>query len=405
MQEFIVTHQTVMQWINHTHDCNDYEYEYDSDYSHDNTRGENHSGFCWLLGKSIKTLCTNTCVSAKHLLQRLTASPYRSLKDMKIVAVSILFPIVIWPLLVLSLVKTMMDCIMFPLQRRYDLLPREQQLPPENLRPFQITVQSSRHHRLTGYVVPPSTEHKGTIVYFHGNGMTAHQAAYAYGNVWRQAGYCTVFATYPGYGGSEGAILSEDDLIEAGQAFIDHAKTLPQGTSTPGLILWAWSIGTGIAMRLAADNADDVSRTILHAPYYSLDSLVQNKTAGFCGCCTRYLQYHVETHQDLQRFVQNPEKEVILIHAARDRVVPFAQSEQLFQPYLEPSDEQTVTEQRNVRLLKLIPQTNGSYHCTTCNHPIDLTRFWHQHLPDNWEIDLLTGSDNPTSTLDESDES
>ncbi len=396
MQEFTVTHQSIIQWINQTHDCNAY--------SPDNTHRENTIGLCWFLNKSIKILCTNTCSSAKHILQNLTVSPYRSIKNMKVIAVSILFPVIILPLLVLSIVKTIMDWLMFPLQRRYDFIPREQTEPPENLRPFQITVQS-RNRRLIGYVIPAATEHKGTIVYFHGNGMTAHHAAYAHGNVWSQAGYCTVFATYPGYGGSEGAILSEGDLIEAGQAFIDHAKTLPQGTSTPGLILWAWSIGTGIAMRLAADNADDVSRTILHAPYYSLDSLVQNRTAGFCGCCTHYLQYQIETHQDLQRFAQNPDKEVILIHAAQDRVVPFAQSEQLFQPSLEQSDEQTATEQRNVHLLKLIPQTNGNYHCTACNHSIDLTRFWHQHLPNSWEVELLTSSDIPTPPLDEADPS
>jgi len=294
----------------------------------------------------------------------------------------------------------LIDWALFPSQQRFSVFSfQDEPSTQDNLAKYQIIVRSNNQD-LIGYAVPPLNINvlRGTVVYFHGNGETAHQSATVHAGQWQRENYCSVFATYPGYGGSEGTILSEQDVIAAGQAFIDFAKTLPKG-STEGLILWGWSIGTSIAMRLAANNADAVSRTVLHAPYYSIDSLVQNRTAGCCICCTRALKYHLETHRDLIRFAQqNPQKDVLLIHAARDDIIPFEQSEQLFQSYQAATEGSASNTRQNVQLYKLIPEDPSlpdTYFCFDCGYEHELSRFWHHYLPPKWHTNLLI----PANTL------
>ena len=314
---------------------------------------------------------------------------------MKIFAVIIAIPILALPLLCLSITKTIIDWAFFPSQQRFALFTFQKTSPPpdDELTQYQHPVHCN-NQTLIGYVIPPAeiTKSNGTIVYFHGNAETAHGAAKAYARLWHQNNYYSVFATYPGYGGSDGSILSEQDVIAAGQAFIDLAKTLPKGKAQ-GLILWGSSIGTGIAMRLAADNADDVLKTILHAPYYSLDALVQSKTVGCCVCCTRPLKYNLETHQDLIRFSRHPCKDVLLIHAENDRVIPFEQSERLFQSYLAARDDMPLTTRQNVKLYKLVssePLLRTTYLCIECGDLHPISPFWHRYLPPGWRTHLLT---------------
>ncbi len=113
---------------------------------------------------------------------------------------------------------------------------------------------------------------KGVVLYFHGNGGTiqgwGHQA-----NSFIVAGHDILFLDYRGYGKSEGKIQSEAQLLEDAQKVYDYLKvTYPENT----IVLCGTSIGTGIATYLASNN--NPNSLILNSPYYSLISLIKQKT-------------------------------------------------------------------------------------------------------------------------------
>jgi acetyl esterase/lipase len=109
----------------------------------------------------------------------------------------------------------------------------------------EITLTASDGVRILAWYAPPRDD-KPVIIYFHGNG-----------------GALRYRVEYRGYGGSSGS-PSESGLIADGQAAYAFAaaRYKPQQ-----LVLWGESLGSGVAVAIAADNP--VGRVILEAPFTS----------------------------------------------------------------------------------------------------------------------------------------
>jgi pimeloyl-ACP methyl ester carboxylesterase len=157
---------------------------------------------------------------------------------------------------------------------------------------------------------------KGLIFYLHGNAG----ALDSWGEVaptYTSLGYDVFLLDYPGYGKSEGKISSQAQLFKAVQDAYNEVKKRYQEDQ---IIVLGYSIGTGLAAYLAANNHP--KKLILQAPYYSLVNLIRRKVPIIPSFLIRY---PLETH----RYLKDCTMPVVLFHGAKDSLIPVEHSERL----------------------------------------------------------------------------
>jgi pimeloyl-ACP methyl ester carboxylesterase len=157
---------------------------------------------------------------------------------------------------------------------------------------------------------------RGVILYLHGNRGSNqrcwHQAQSVAGN-----GYDIFMPDYRGFGKSDGDIVSEKQLFSDAQAAYDFLK---KHYAESQIVIWGYSIGTGMASYLAANNHPQ--QLVLLAPYTSVTDL-KNARAPFLP---DFLLKYPLCSLDCLKNVDYP---VTLLHGEYDEVIPFSCSERL----------------------------------------------------------------------------
>lgn len=160
---------------------------------------------------------------------------------------------------------------------------------------------------------PPS---KGVILYLHGNRGSIRrclrQTRGMSGN-----GYDIFMPDYRGFGKSDGRIQSEQDLYHDAQKVYDFLK---QHYREDQIIIIGYSLGTGMATRLAADNVPQ--QVVLVAPYYSMIDL-KNQWLPFIP---DFLLKYPLRNNDLIPKIKTP---ITLFHGTEDELIPFVSSEKI----------------------------------------------------------------------------
>lgn len=124
---------------------------------------------------------------------------------------------------------------------------------------------------LTSWYVPPADPTGFTVLLLHGNaGNIGHRANRL--RRMRELGWGVLLLEYRGYGGNPGS-PSEDGLMRDAQAGL--AELRRRGVPSDRTLLWGESLGTGLAIWLAADNA--VAAILLDAPYTSIVDAAQRQ--------------------------------------------------------------------------------------------------------------------------------
>jgi hypothetical protein len=109
------------------------------------------------------------------------------------------------------------------------------------------------------------------LLYLHGNGgHVAYRAERAHR--FARLGWGALFVQWRGYGGNPGA-PSEDGLAEDARAGLRALQEA--GVAPSRIVLWGESLGTGPAIRLAAEDPAAVAAVILESPYTSLLALAR----------------------------------------------------------------------------------------------------------------------------------
>jgi uncharacterized protein len=164
--------------------------------------------------------------------------------------------------------------------------------------------------------VPAKPGHP-VVLYFHGNGD------YLAGFFGRfrdliSDGTGIVALSYRGYGGSSGQ-PSEAGLLQ--DAAAAYAFTVAR-YSADRIVVWGFSLGTGVAVALAAEHP--VGRLILEAPYTSIADVAAEK---FWFVPVRWL-IRDPFHSDAR--IGQVTAPLLVMHGARDPVIPIAFGERLF---------------------------------------------------------------------------
>jgi uncharacterized protein len=180
----------------------------------------------------------------------------------------------------------------------------------------EVFLQTADGEKLIAWHVPPRGE-KPFVLYFHGNGGALS---------WRADRFRALIAdgtgllalSYRGYGGSSGS-PSETGLIRDAEAVYEFAAARYE---TSRLALWGESLGTGVAVALAATHP--VAAIMLDAPFTSAAAV---GAAHYPFLPVRWL---IKDPFYSDRRILDVHAPVLVLHGERDDVVPIAFGEQLF---------------------------------------------------------------------------
>jgi fermentation-respiration switch protein FrsA (DUF1100 family) len=196
--------------------------------------------------------------------------------------------------------------MMFP--RADTPLPSERELARDGLRLLECRTSDGLSLRCA--YRPARSAELPVIVYFHGNAESAAQnldlvPALAH------HGWGVLLAEYRGYGGLAGS-PTEEALYADGLAALDALRQ--ESPAAHRVVLVGRSLGTGVAVELARRGRGDA--LVLISPYTSMVALGRLLVGPLARLAVADLFDNAAKAPDLRQ-------PVVIIHGARDEVVPF----------------------------------------------------------------------------------
>ncbi len=192
----------------------------------------------------------------------------------------------------------------------------------------EISVTTKDGLKLRSWYAAPAPG-RPTVVYFHGNAGTIADRAHK-ARLFAGAGIGMLLVEYRGYGGNPGS-PTESGLYADGRANL--AWLAAQGGSPSSWVLYGESLGTGVAVGLAWEQAEagaPVAGLILEAPFTSMADAAQHH---YPYLPARWLTR--DRYPSLDR-IPGVGAPLMIIHGLRDRVVPVGHGKRLFAAAREP---------------------------------------------------------------------
>ena len=179
----------------------------------------------------------------------------------------------------------------------------------------ELNIKTTDGHQLNAVLFKADSS-KGLIIYLHGNAGSID----SWGEVaktYTDLHYDVCLYDYRGYGKSEGKITSEKQLYLDAQAVYHQMKKQYKEDS---IIVLGYSIGTGMATYLAANNQPQM--LILQAPYYSMIDLAKKK---FPIAPSFLLKYKLQNNLRIKEC----KMPVLIFHGTEDEVIYYESSKKL----------------------------------------------------------------------------
>ena len=186
----------------------------------------------------------------------------------------------------------------------------------------EIVLDTADGEKVIVWYLPPKSD-KPMVLYFHGNAGALRYRADRF-RAFAEDGIGLVALSYRGYGGSTGS-PSELGLIEDAEAAYAFAtaRTPPQR-----IVAFGESLGSGVAVALAATHP--IGGLVLESPFTSAADI---GAAVYWFLPVRLLMKD-PFHSDAR--IGKVTAPLLVLHGARDGVVPIAQGERLFSLANEP---------------------------------------------------------------------
>jgi fermentation-respiration switch protein FrsA (DUF1100 family) len=134
-----------------------------------------------------------------------------------------------------------------------------------------ITVSTQDGLDLLAWLSPAANEAKPVVLYLHGNGGHIGYRARRLAQM-NSLGWGVLLLEYRGFGGNPGTPTEAGLYLDAQAAY---AALLALRIPARRIVLWGESLGTGIAVRLAAEM--EVGAVLLESPYTSLLAIGQKR--------------------------------------------------------------------------------------------------------------------------------
>ena len=125
----------------------------------------------------------------------------------------------------------------------------------------EVVLDTADGEKIVVWHAPPQGD-KPVVIYFQGNGGGLNLRAGRFRKVLEQ-GMGLIAVNYRGFGGSTGSPSEVGLLQDAAATYAFATQRYP----VDRIVLWGESLGTGVAVALAADKP--VARVLLESPYTS----------------------------------------------------------------------------------------------------------------------------------------
>lgn len=218
------------------------------------------------------------------------------------------------------------NVLMLANQRQYMYLPSTERVAPAEAGlpdVDEVVLRTPSGTELVSWFAAAAVD-RPTVLLFHGNAGAVHHRAYRVREL-QAAGYGIFMLGYPGYGGSSG-MPTEASLLEAAQLAYDYLRE--GGIGSGDIVLWGESIGTGVAVQLAA--MVDAKALVLEAP---MSSAVDVAREHYPLLVARYFMADTFLSVDYIDRIGMP---VLVMHGDRDRIIPLRLGEKLVEHAVEP---------------------------------------------------------------------
>lgn len=183
---------------------------------------------------------------------------------------------------------------------------------------------------LRSWYFRPSRDGAPVVLFLHGNaGDIGNHLPFAKFLI--AAGYGVLALEYRGYGGNPGS-PSEAGLTEDARAGFAFLKS--QGIADADIVLFGESLGTGVAVAMAAEHA--VGAMILRSPYTSMPDVA---ASAFWYLPARWL---VRDRFDSLSKIGRSTAPLFIFHGADDALIPIGLGRALFDAAPEPKTWLTV---------------------------------------------------------------
>ncbi len=179
--------------------------------------------------------------------------------------------------------------------------------------------------QLLGWFAPPVGE-QPVVLYFHGNAGNLQDRA-ARIRAFAGAGYGVLIPEYRGYGGNPGT-PSEEGFFADARVALDYLHH--QGFDSTRIVVFGESLGTGVAVALAAHHA--VAALVLEAPYTTLAVLAAMR---FPYLPTGWL---LKDRFDSLSRIAEVHAPILIMQGDRDTVVPPALGQALYAAAMNPKE-------------------------------------------------------------------
>ena len=176
---------------------------------------------------------------------------------------------------------------------------------------------------LAGWLVRPQRADAPVIIYFHGNAGTLMRRVERF-RLLTQGGAGLIAFHYRGYGGSTGTPGEGALTADAWRIFHDAVQRF----SGRKLVLYGESLGSGVATQLATKVQAEA--LILDSPFLSI---LDRASKSYPWLPVSWLLNHPFRSDLAMPQVRMP---LLVLHGARDRVVPISEGEHLFALAREP---------------------------------------------------------------------
>ena len=180
----------------------------------------------------------------------------------------------------------------------------------------EVVLTTSDGEALIAWHVAPRGD-KPVVLYFQGNGGALNLRAHRFAALVAD-GTGLLALSYRGYGGSSGRPSETGLLRDAAAAYAFAAARYP----AERLVLYGESLGSGVAVALAAEHK--VGKVVLEAPF---TSAVDVGAAAYPFLPVRLLMHDRFRSDERIGRVTAP---VLIMHGARDPVVPISYGERLY---------------------------------------------------------------------------
>jgi fermentation-respiration switch protein FrsA (DUF1100 family) len=195
----------------------------------------------------------------------------------------------------------------------------------------EVTLNTSDGERIVAWRAPAKPG-KPTLLYFHGNagGLLTRSDRI---QLFTDAGYGLFMPSYRGYSGSTGSPSEKAIVADAALAY---NYLLKQGVPTKRIVIYGESLGTGVAVQVAA--AHRVAAVVLDSPYTSLVDVAKGV----------YFFVPVDALMvdrfDSKSYISRVHAPLLIMHGEKDVVVSPKLSEKLFMAANEPKERVVIPE-------------------------------------------------------------